>query len=75
MKLTDHVVCGDLFLVPEEVLILFENIGFLIDPRDLALPSLVWGDDAGKGGGLPPPIVLLVPEHPSLRPIVGVGIA
>jgi hypothetical protein len=74
VKLTDHVVCGDLFLVPKEVLILLENIGVLIDPRDLPLPSLVWGYDAWKGGGLPPPIVLLVPEHPPLRPIVSVGV-
>ena len=74
MKLTHHVVCGDLFLVPKEVLILLENIGVLIDPRDLPLPSLVWGYDAWKGGGLPPPIVLLVPEHPPLRPIVSVGV-
>ena len=74
MKLTNHVVCGDLFLVPEEVLILLENIGVLIDPRDLPLPSLVWGYDAWKGGGLPAPIVLLVPEHPPLRPIVSVGV-
>ena len=75
MKLTDHVVCCNLFLIPEEVLILLENIGVLIDPRDLPLPSLVWGYDAGKGRGLPAPIVLLVPEHAPLRPIVSVGVA
>lgn len=74
VKLTHHVVCGDLFLIPEEVLILFENIGVLINPRDLSLPSLVLGHDAWKGGGLPPK-VLLVPEHPTLRSIVSVCVA
>ena len=74
MKLTNHVICGDLLLVPEEVLILLENVGVLIYPRDLPLPSLVWRDNAGKGGGLLPPIVLLVPEHAPLRPIISVGV-
>ena len=74
MKLTHHVVCGDLLLVPpEEVLILFENIGVLINPRDQPLPSLVWGHDARHGGGLPP-IVLVVLEHPTLRTIVSAGV-